>query len=275
MDLADSVSQYEPLQVSLAGIDPETVRAVVTTRFGGVSQGRFASLNVALHVGDDDDAVLLNRLRAATNFGASLNDFIFANQVGGTSVTRVGSSDRGRGTRSLGTAIPATDALVTTDPGVVLAVLAADCMLIALHDPQAHVLGVVHAGWPGTTAGIIPRAVDAMRDCGADPERIIASISPAVDGDRYQVGEDVADAALVALGSRVTTALRADGTGRYLFDLPAAARVHLARAGVPDGHVFTSDQVTGPGTPFYSHRFEGPTGRFALFAQLAPKGTTR
>jgi YfiH family protein len=248
--------------------DGAGVRAAVTTRAGGLSQGRFASLNLGFHVGDEHDAVLANRERVAAAFGVSLDDCVFAEQVAGTTVTTVGSDARGRGARSRDTAIPATDALITTDPGTVLVAMAADCMLITLVDPDAHVLALVHAGWPGTTAGIIPKAVAAMAECGADPARTIVTIAPTVSGGAYQVGDDVARAARTALGERTPEVLRPDGTGRYLFDLPAAARIQLAVAGVPAHRIHSSGAVTGPGTPYFSHRFEGPTGRFAVMAQL-------
>ncbi len=244
------------------------VHVAVTTRTGGVSRGRFASLNLALHVADEDDAVLENRARAAEAFAAALDDCVFAEQIGGATVSRVGAADRGRGARDRESAIPATDALVTTDPGTVLAAMAADCMLITLVDPAARVLALVHAGWPGTTAGIIPKSVAAMGECGARPSRTIAAIAPAVSKETYQVGDDVAAAARAALGERTGEALRPDGTGRYLFDLPAAARIQLSSAGISPDRVHGSGAVTGPGTPFFSHRFEGPTGRFAVLARL-------
>lgn len=251
--------------------DAAGVRVAVTTRAGGVSRGRFASLNLGLHVGDENDAVLANRARAAEAFGVVLDDCVFAEQVAGTGVTRVGVAERGRGAWSRDTAIPATDALITTDPGTVLAAMAADCMLITLVDPAAGVLALVHAGWPGTTAGIIPKAVAAMGECGADPGRTVAAIAPAVSGETYQVGGEVAEATHAALGGRTADALRPDGTGRYLFDLPAAAGIQLADAGIPADRIHASRAVTGPGTPFFSHRFEGPTGRFAVLAQLTRK----
>lgn len=248
--------------------DPALVSVAVTTRDGGVSGGRFTSLNLGQHVGDDVDAVLANRGLVATALGIDLGCAVFAEQVAGTRVARVGAADRGRGALSRATAIPATDALVTTDSSVTLAVMAADCMMLVLHDPAAAVLAVVHAGWPGTTAGIIGRAVAEMADCGADPRRIVAAIGPAISAETYQVGDDVATAARAALGDRTESVLKPDGTGRYLFDLVGAARLQLTDAGLETGNVHAGGEVTGPGTPFYSHRFEGPTGRFATFARL-------
>ncbi|HEY6789537.1 MAG TPA: laccase domain-containing protein, partial [Trebonia sp.] len=104
--------------------------AVVTTRNGGVSQGPYASLNLGFHVGDDDKAVLENRRRAAAALGADLGDMVFCNQSHGRAVAVVTATDRGRGTLSLADAIDSTDALVTTEPGVALVVMVADCVPI-------------------------------------------------------------------------------------------------------------------------------------------------
>lgn len=247
------------------------VRVAVTTRSGGVSTGRFASLNIGFHVGDKYDDVLANRIRAAEAFGVDLDDCVFAEQVAGTRITRVSDADRGRGARDIADAIPRADGLVTTESGLVLALMAADCMLITLHDPAAPALALVHAGWPGTVNGAITAAVQAMQDCGARSDRIIAAIAPAVSGETYQVGDDVAEAARGAFGPRMSEVLRPDGTGRYVFDLVGAARIQLVDAGLAMTSIYASGQSTGPGTDFFSHRFEGPTGRFALFAQLTGK----
>lgn len=251
--------------------DPAFLRVAVTTRDGGVSTGSFASLNLGFHVGDRYDDVLANRQSAAEAFGVGLDQCVFAEQVAGCRITHVGADDRGRGAHGLSDAIAQSDGLVTTEPGIVLSLMAADCMLIALHDPSAHVLGTVHSGWSGTVHGAIRAAIEALQECGAEPERIVAAIAPTVSAQMYQVGDDVADAARTEFGSRVTEVLRPGGTGRYFFDLVGAARLQLVAAGLAPSHIHDSGAATGPGTPFFSHRFEGPTGRFALFAELSGK----
>ena len=250
--------------------DPSLVRVTLTTRAGGESTGRYASLNLGLHVGDSATAVLRNRARVAGAMGVSPDDLVFCQQVHRRAVTVVGGDDRGRGVRSDADAVPATDALVTTTSGVVLVVLVADCVPIVLHDPVAGVLACVHAGWRGTVRGVTPAALRAMRDLGSDPANVVAGIGPAIGADAYQVGDDVADAARSAFGDAVGEVLRPDGTGRYLFDLVGAARRHLTSGGVAPANIHASGAVTGPGTPFYSHRAEQPCGRFAVLARLLP-----
>ena len=168
--------------------------AAVTARDGGVSSGPYAALNLSLSVGDDPENVLENRRRLAAAFGTAPGDYVFARQVHGASVRVVGEPDRGSGAFTLDDAIPDADALVTSTPGLVLAILTADCVPIVLHDPVAGVLACVHAGWRGTVARVAAAAVAAMQTLGSRPADVIAGLGPAMAPDRYQVGPDVRQA---------------------------------------------------------------------------------
>jgi copper oxidase (laccase) domain-containing protein len=108
-----------------------------------------------------------------------------------------------------------------------------------------------------------------MASLGAVPERIVAGIGPAIGADRYQVGEDVHEAAMEAFGPGAGRVTRPDGTGRWLFNLPAATRLVLREAGVPDGSIHPAQYVTGDGL-FFSDRSARPCGRLALIARLRP-----
>ena len=291
--------------------DPLPVEALVTTRHGGVSAGRYATLNLSFAVGDEAANVRENRRRAAAALGAGPADFVFAAQVHGRRAEVVSAADRGRGTLTAGDAAGPTDALVTAAPGTVLAILVADCVPIILYDPAAHVLACVHAGWRGTVARTAEAALAAMRSLGTRPRDVIAGIGPAVAADSYQVGDEVAGAARDAFGDQVTDAapdafggevagaardapgqqvtdaardapgqqaravLRpaaAGGPGQWLFDLPAANRHVLRAAGVPDSQIHVAATPTGPDPGlFFSHRAERPCGRFALAARLEPR----
>jgi YfiH family protein len=245
---------------SFAGLP---VDAVVTTRAGGVSTGGFASLNLGLDLGDDPGHVAENRRRAAAAIGCGAGDMVFARQVHGRGVAIV---DRPAPGETL-----AADALVTATPGLGLAVKVADCTPLVLYDPGARVLGCVHAGWRGTTQRVAEAAVTAMTALGATPAALVAGIGPSIAADRYQVGDEVAEAARACFGPGADDVLRPDGTGRWTFDLVAANRRVLVDAGVRPGRIEAAPAVTGPGTPFFSHRAEGPCGRFALLARLHPR----
>ena len=222
--------------------------AAVTARDGGVSSGPYATLNLSLSVGDDPARVLENRRRLAAALGANPGDFVFARQVHGAGVRIVGPADRGSGAFTLDDAVPDTDALVTTSPDVVLAILTADCVPIVLHDPVAGVLAGVHAGWRGTVARVSAAAVAAMQSLGSRPSDILAGVGPAAAPARYQVGPDVHQAVTQSFGPAAATFLRPDpaARGHWLLDLWSATRHVLREAGLPDPQIHTTPLPTGP-----------------------------
>jgi polyphenol oxidase len=259
-----------------------------------VSTGPYATLNLSLTVGDDPARVLENRRRLAAALDTQPGDFVFARQVHGAGVRIVGEADRGSGAFTVDDAIADTDALVTTTPGVVLAILTADCVPIVLHDPVAGVLACVHAGWRGTVARVCAAAVAAMTSLGSDPSDIIAGLGPAADPARYQVGPDVHQAVTQAFAPAETapaetapaaetgaaeTFLRPDpaAPGRWLLDLWSANRRVLLESGLRNSHIHTTTLPTGPLPPaipghFFSDRAARPCGRLALAARLRAPG---
>jgi YfiH family protein len=252
---------------------PESVAlgaaVAVTTRHGGVSEGPHGSLNLGLHVGDDPERVLVNRERAARAFGVGLDDLVFAEQVHGAGSAVVGPPERGRGTRRMDDAISSTDILLTTDLDTTLAILVADCVPIALLDPNAQVLAVVHAGWRGTAAQASTLALDAMGALGARPEQVIAFIGPGAHPAHYQVDTEVYRALAVAVAPHPLPpdVARPDGPGHWKVDLMAANRQQLLLAGVTHAHILDCG-VTTADDDYFSDRAARPCGRFALLARL-------
>jgi polyphenol oxidase len=274
------------------GLEAAGADAAITARSGGVSSGPYATLNLSLSVGDDPANVLENRRRLAAALGARPDDLVFARQVHGAGVRIVGEAERGSGAFSLDDAIPDTDALVTSSPGVLLAILTADCVPIVLHDRQAGVLACVHAGWRGTAARVAAAALAAMQTLGSRPSDVIAGLGPAASPARYQVGADVYQAVTAAFGPVAADFIRPDSVPeRWLLDLWAANRSVLREAGVPAAQIHVTDLPTGPldlptvghpaGSPafadsidpagvgyFFSDRAARPCGRLALVARL-------
>jgi YfiH family protein len=245
------------------------VSVAVTTRHGGVSAPPYDTLNLGLHVGDKPADVATNRARAAAAFGVGLDSVVFAHQVHGAGVSVVGNDHGGRGVASDDDAIADADALVTTAPGVTLAIMVADCVPLALVDPHAGVLAAVHAGWRGTAAGVARGALASMRSLGADPQRVRAYFGPTVASDRYQVSDEVHHALRGAVGRGALDegVARSDGPGHWLVDLIAANRQQLRGAGVRDEHVSLSGTTTS-NRELFSDRARRPCGRFALLARL-------
>jgi hypothetical protein len=241
----------------------------ITTRHGGVSRPPYDSLNLGLHVGDDPDAVVANRRRAAQAFGVDLAELVFARQVHGADVTSVSATDGGRGATADDDAVAEADVLVTRGPGVTAVIMVADCVPLALVDPVARVLAAVHAGWRGTAAGVAGAALDAMAERGARRERIRAFVGPAVAPERYQVTDEVALAVADAIGPVALDpeVARPDTPGHWLIDLAAANRQQLRLGGVQDEHI-DGCGVSTADERFFSDRAARPCGRFALLARL-------
>jgi YfiH family protein len=242
----------------------------MTTRAGGVSAPPYDTLNLALHVGDDPDRVARNRARAAGAFGVEPTSLVFARQVHQSVATVVVAADAGRGLGSDDDAVPGTDILVTTTDAVTLVVMVADCLPMALVDPGAGVLAVVHAGWRGTAAGAVASALEAMAALGARPTRTAAYLGPAVSPARYQVTAEVRDALASAVPDRLDPSVaRPDGPAHWRVDLVAANRQQLLLRGVPAAAITECGATTADGA-FFSDRAERPCGRQGLLARLLP-----
>jgi copper oxidase (laccase) domain-containing protein len=212
-------------------------------------------------VGDDASHVITNRTRAARAFGVELDVLVFAEQVHGANATVVTGVECGRGAHHLGDAVPASDALVTSMPGVPLVMLVADCVPLALFDAEARVLAVVHAGWRGT--------LEVMAGLGGQPGRTLAFVGPGVSPADYQVDAPVVDGLGAAVAPRPLDPGIApeDGPGHWRVDLKAANRQQLLLAGVPPAQVLDCGLTTAD-EDFFSDRAARPCGRFGLMAQL-------
>jgi hypothetical protein len=230
------------------------VRAIVTTRSGGVSTGPYASLNLGDHVGDKPPDVAENRSRLAAALDVAPDALVVANQVHGADVAVVRHGD----------APGDVDVLVTTDPSVVLCVLVADCVPAVVVDPVAGVLAVVHVGWRGVAAQTMVAGVEAATSLGADPARCRVYLGPRISPRAYEVGDEVA-AAFHAVGCGDDVVAEC---GHYHADLAGACVRQLVDSGVHAGHVIVSSLVTDGGDRFFSDRAQRPCGRFAIAARL-------
>lgn len=225
------------------------VRRVVTTRAGGASRPPYDTFNLADHVGDDEGNVYANRKRLAAELGLTEDRLAWMEQVHGRTATVVDGSE----TR----AAEATDALVTATPGLALVVLVADCVPILLADAEAGVVSAVHAGRVGTRVGVVPAAIDAMREAGAEPHRIEALLGPAICGDCYEV--PAAMAADVEKHVPGTACKTRQGTPGL--DLRAGLWRQLADLGV--GKIGVDPRCTNEDKTLFSYRRDGTTGRIA------------
>lgn len=226
---------------------PSKVRALVTTRAGGVSIGPYASLNPADHVGDSAEAVSRNR---ALLQGFLPNEPHWLKQVHGSGVYVVAGP--GAGT-------PEADASVSRLTNEVCVVLTADCLPVLLCDERGSVVGAAHAGWRGLCNGVIERTVEAMDVPG---EHVLAYLGPAIGPQAFEVGDEVR-AAFMAVDPAAELAFVPGGQpGKWLADIYLLARQRLANKGV--GQVFGGTDCTYTDSArFFSYRRDQATGRMA------------
>ncbi|MGW0914227.1 peptidoglycan editing factor PgeF [Streptomyces sp. NPDC002784] len=226
-----------------------------TDRWGGVSAVPYEELNLGGAVGDDPGAVRTNRELAAKSLGLDAGRVVWMNQVHGDDVVVV---DRPWGDRP----VPEVDAIVTAERGLALAVLTADCTPVLLADPVAKVVAAAHAGRPGMVAGVVPAALRAMTELGAEPSRIVARTGPAVCGRCYEVPEEMrAEVAAVEPAAHAETSW-----GTPAVDVTAGVHAQLERLGVRDRE--RSPVCTRESGDHFSYRRDRTTGRLAGYVWL-------
>lgn len=232
---------------------PARVRALATERSGGVGDGRYATLNLATHVGDAPAVVAANRARLRAE-AALPSEPRWLEQVHGSTVLDL---DRE------GSALPPADGAVTGRAGVVCAVLTADCLPVLLCDRAGRRVGAAHAGWRGLLRGVLPAAVAAL---DSEPGDVLAWLGPAIGPAAFEVGADVRDA-YVAADASAASHFAPNARGRWQADLYGLARASLAGAGVHA--VFGGGFCTfAERARFFSHRREAPCGRMATLIWL-------
>ncbi|MDO5646193.1 MAG: peptidoglycan editing factor PgeF [Dermabacter sp.] len=209
--------------------------------------------NLALHVGDDAEAVRARRRALEARVGAPV---VFVSQVHSATVQVI---DDETDIAAFASAPPEADALVSARSDIALAIMVADCVPVLFSDPDAGIVGAAHAGRRGLLDGILERTVDQMRALGAEAGRIRAYVGPSICGACYEVpalmqGESLAiNPALRARTSWNTPAL----------DLKAGAAHALARAGLSPQHIAVDAACTREDHTFYSYRRDPACGRFA------------
>ena len=236
--------------------ETETAVLAFSTRLGGISVAPWDSLNLGQSCGDDPRAVAENRRRLIQQLGLDPERLATAGQVHGVRVVRVTQPGLH----------PDCDALVTTEPGLTIAVTAADCMPIVCIARGA--VAVAHSGWRGTAAGM-PGAVLAAvcAAAGVGPESVHVHLGPSIRACCYRVGDDVAEAFPEAARMRID--------GAWHVDLAAAARLQLFNGGARPEHVADLAQCTAchPARYFSHRRDAGKTGRLWAMTALRNSGT--
>ena len=226
-------------------LDRAGVRHGFFTREGGVSTGLYEGLNTGIGSQDDPAAVAENRRRIAEHLGGVPDDFAACFQIH-SAMARVAETGW-KGDR------PEGDATVTAAPGVICAVLTADCASILLADPEAGVVGAAHAGWKGALDGIIHSTVTAMQAAGAEPRRMVAVVGPCIAQASYEVGTDFQDRFDHHDPGSARFFAPGQTADKRLFDLPGFVLWRLEQADVGDA-AWTGHDTRTDERRFFSNR---------------------
>ncbi|MFT3733804.1 MAG: peptidoglycan editing factor PgeF [Rhodocyclaceae bacterium] len=233
---------------------PARVRAISTTRLGGVSPAPWAALNLGGKVGDDPARVAENRRRVMATLPA---EPVWLDQVHGTDVWREGSDSR------------CADAAVTRRTGQVCAVMTADCLPVLFADRAGQVVAAAHAGWRGLCAGVLERTLQAME---VSPGEVLAWLGPAIGPEHFEVGPEVR-AAFVEQDAQAALAFRPGQGDRLMADIFKLARQRLLAAGLPVSGIYGGGVCTVAAPErFFSYRRDGVTGRMASLVWLDHSG---
>ena len=231
---------------------PQSVRALSTTRTGGVSEGRWKSLNLGDHVEDDPAAVAENR-RILAGKAALPSEPLWLQQVHGCAVADAAAGQEGC----------EADAAWSDSPGRVCAVMTADCLPVLFANRSGTRVAAAHAGWRGLAAGVLERTLGHFADA---PGEIVAWLGPAIGPGAFEVGDEVREA-FVSIHADSQGAFTATQPGHWLADIYLLARTHLAAAGV--SQVYGGEFCTySDSTRFFSYRRDGVTGRMATLIWL-------
>lgn len=235
------------------------VRALCSTRAGGVSQPPWECLNLGDHVGDDPAAVAANRHVYAQRLGVRP---VFLRQVHGADCVEL-HPHTPDGTQA--------DACHTRARGVACTILVADCLPVLFADTRGGHVSAAHAGWRGLLGqggqGVLEAAMRPM-----DAAHTVAWLGPCIGPDAFEVGSEVRQA-YVALDPDCAAYFTPAGSGmaspgKWLADLPGLARRRLQALGLDPGRIHGNDGSPGwctvaQGSRFFSHRRDRVSGRMA------------
>lgn len=243
-----------------------------STRLGGASKGRFATMNFSYSRKDDPADVLENFTRMADALGVERDRMVVSYQTHTTNVRRVTREDEGKGVireRDY----KDVDGLITDVPGITLVTFYADCVPLYLVDQAHRAIGLSHSGWRGTVKRMGQVTMDAMKEAfGTRPEDLTVCIGPSICRDCFEVGEEVAEAFAEAFDARYRDELYSTNgkPGKYQLDLWKANEIIFREAGVPKGQIHTTNICTMCNSDYlFSHRRVGEErGNLAAFLSI-------
>lgn len=244
------------------------VKHLFSTRFGGVSEGIFSTMNLSYTRGDRKEAVDENYRRIADILECKVSDIVCSDQTHTTNIRKVTGEDCGKGVVR-DKDYTDVDGLVTNEEGIVLATFYADCVPLYFLDPIKRVIGLAHSGWRGTVGRIGSKMIAVMtEEYGCKKEDILVAVGPSICRDCYEVSEDVAEQFLKEFGREVLT--EGKEPGKYQLDLWKANEQVLLQAGLVENQITVTDICTCCNSELlFSHRAsKGQRGNLGAFLML-------
>ena len=239
-----------------------------STRFGGVSEGIYHSMNLSFTRGDQEEAVKENFCRISSAIGFPSESIVTSDQTHTTNVRVVTEEDRGCGITKP-RSYTDVDGMVTNVPGLTLATFYADCVPLYFYDPVHRAIGLSHSGWRGTVVKIGKVTVETMaRVYGTKPEDVLAAIGPSICQECYEVSADVIEQFRGAFEEKDWNDLfYAKENGKYQLNLWKANEKIFLEAGILPEHISLSNLCTCCNPKFlFSHRAShGKRGNLAAF----------
>ena len=228
-------------------------RHAFTTRYGGVSRGEFASLNLGSNRGDDPEAVRENYRRVCALMGAGIDDCAVTKQVHGSAVRVVTKADRHV---CMSTVPYEADGLVTNERGLPIMCFIADCVPALLCDREHSVIAAVHCGWRSSVADILGETVKKMCALGAKPENIHAAMGAAIGRCCFETDDDVPAAIEKYLSGNTEGLFTRRPDGKTMVDLRAANARRLIQLGLKAENIDISRECTMCShEKYWSHRY--------------------
>lgn len=235
---------------------PHRVHAFTTTRAGGVSVDNFAGLNLADHVGDDGQRVAENR-RRLISLGNLPGEPLWLTQVHGSRVVNATAVARNA----------QADGSYADRPGIVCAVLTADCVPVFLCDRLGQRVGIVHVGWRGLAAGVVEKALGQFGNSRSD---VLAWLGPAIGPRAFEIGEEVKNALDDRHPGFDSCFTKAPGARKWMANLYALVRRRLRHAGVDNCYQDESLCTFSQPDRFFSYRRDRDCGRMASVIWIDP-----
>lgn len=256
------------------------VSHLFSTRFGGVSEGIFESMNLGYNRGDSKENVDENFRRIAKVLDSKVEDFVLSDQTHTTNIYKVTGTDRGKGILVARNYVD-IDGLITNESEIVLSTFFADCVPLFFVDPVHKAIGLSHSGWRGTVEKIGLKTVEAMNKAyGTRPSEVIAAIGPSICRECYEVSEDVALQFEKAFSQKAASSreqadilkaiLYRTTEDKYQLDLWLANKMVMEEAGIKKSNIFTTDVCTccNPNLLFSHRKSLGKRGNLGAFMKL-------